>query len=307
MRPALSAALACAGATLVTLVLVAAAPPPQVEVQRGDTLEALAERALGDRHAAGELAALNGLAPGARPTPGARLTLPGPERTHALAALAAARSALAQADVGKAHVVEARARLKDAEGHLARAHYREAAQAADAAWRQVNAGRVEPTAFRVEVDDAGTTVRAQSGQPVRVEAQGAARPVYAGQVVRVQQGEPPPPPVAPPAAPRPSRPLDARVLEFPPGPKGLGPVTLAWEPVAGATGYAVEVVPPAGQVLSLSAGRAEVKLQPLPAGRYRWRVWALGREGTRSEASAVREFELVEARLKLEVKGSSWK
>nr|WP_228530926.1 MULTISPECIES: LysM peptidoglycan-binding domain-containing protein [Myxococcaceae] len=320
----LSPRTAAAAATPTAAARAPAAPQPtptptSATLAAGETLEQLAERTLGDRRAAAELRALNGLAPDAKPAAGQSLRLPGPERGLALGALAAARNALAQTPPEAQKRQEAAAALAEAEAHLQAARYARAAQSADAAWQLVSASASKPTAFTVDVAESGATaVHARSGKPVRVEAEGVVRPVYPGQAATVEKGQPPTlslQTAQPLAAPQLLQPEHARKLSFPAaaqkGPNGqrapvLGPVQLAWSEVPGARGYEVEVVPPSGAALRLTVEAPRARLPLLPAGLYRWNVRALG-PATPGEASASREFELAPSSLKLEVKGSSWK
>jgi predicted phage tail protein len=197
--------------------------------------------------------------------------------------------------------------VTEAEGHFQAARYKEAAQAADGAWRLVSTHSTKPTSFAVEVADSGaTTVTVRAGAPVRVEAEGVSRPVYQGQQVRVEKGQPPPPPPAPLAVPEPARPADGdrvtpRLVKGKPQ-----PVVLTWGAVTGARAYEVEVVPATGEPRVHRVTEALVRLEALKPGRYRWSVRAVGAEG-RSEPSAARGFEVVEGSLQLKVKGSSWK
>lgn len=295
---------------IVLLSLLLGAPPSEVVVRETEQLSQVAERTLGDARGASELKALNGLSSDTVKA-GTTLKLPGPDRTRALSALAAARNAVAQADHKAARRQEAADKLKEAEASFQAAHYEEAAQAADGAWALVSASASQPSAFTVDVRDGGaTTVTVRSGQPVRVEAEGVVRPLYAGETVRVEKGQPPPAPPPPATAslevPRPTLPVHGKKLAFQPAKGLLGPVTLAWEKVAGAQGYEVEVLPATGAPIRKNVNTAQLKLQPLPPGRYRWTVRAVAADA-KSEASEVRQFELIDESLNLEVKGSKWK
>ncbi len=296
---------------LVPLItaLLAAAPATEVVVQDGEThLAQVAKRALGDARSAEELQALNGL-PTDAVTPGTTLKLPGPDRSLALSALSAARNAVAQAGTEAVQRAEAARRLQEAETHFHGARYTQAAKAADAAWQLVSASAAEPTRFAVEVaEDGRTRVRARTGQPVRVEAEGVTRPVYAGQSVSVEKGKAPTLVEQPPAAPIPLLPTDNRKLRLRASPNGLGPVALSWQPVAGAQSYEVEVVALAAksEPMTFKVERAEAKLPPLAPGKYAWSVRAVGTEGRRGAASPSRAFELTPEALKLEVKGKGF-
>jgi LysM repeat protein len=293
-------------AAIVLLSFLLQATPIEVVVREGESLPAVAARSLGDARGASELKALNGLTSDSVPA-GTTLKLPGPDRSLALSALVAARNAVAQADSKAARREEAAAKLKEAEDHFQSANYKEAARAADGAWQLVSASASQPSAFAVEVGERGdTTVTVRSGKPVRVEAEGVTRQVYAGESVRVEKGQPPPSPASPPVAPLPSSPADGKKFTFQPHKGLLGPVTLAWKPVEGVQHYEVEVHKPAGDPLLLRVTTAQATLPTLPAGRYRWTVRALGVDA-KSEASATRHFELIDGSLRLDVKSSQWK
>jgi hypothetical protein len=307
--------------------------PAEVEVAPGETLARVAARTLGDARAATELRALNAL-PEGEVRPGTRLKLPGPDRARAQSALSAARAAITQRtgaqqpgpqqpgaqragarrdaghDAGGS--AEALARLEAAERLFREARYEEAAREADAAWALVS-DPSGPVRFSVSVSADGRTteVESRTGAPVRVEAQGVTRAVPAGQRVRVARGQPPPAPApaAPPEplpTPRPLSPAVAAVLQRPAAGSGLAPVTVRWAAVTGAEAYTVEVASEGGRSWTVEARGTVAALPSLPAGQYRWRVWAhQGRR--RSEASPARPFTLEEERLELDVQGSTWK
>jgi hypothetical protein len=295
---------------LTTALLAATAPDGQVVVQKGERLADVARRALGDASAAAELKALNQLTDEDL-APGTSLKLPGHDRELALSALNAARNAVKQADSSADKRQEAIARLKEAESLFSGARYPDAAKAADSAWHLVSRSAGEPTRFNVEVAENGTThVRSKGGTPVRVEAQGVARPVYAGQMVRVDKGRAPTVPEAELGSPGLVSPPDAKRLHFRSSRAELGPVTLSWERVAGAREYEVDVVPSGPSEdgrMTLKVSRPSAKLPLLPAGTYLWSVRAVSPQGNRSADSTQRKFELVAEPLKLEVKGSEWK
>ncbi|MCE9666285.1 peptidoglycan-binding protein LysM [Myxococcus stipitatus] len=278
-------------------------------VGANESLREVAERVLGDAAAAAELRALNNLSSDSVAA-GTRLRLPGQERVLALKALETARTLMAQArdDTG---LREAAARLKVAEEHFRAARYTQASAAANAAGAQVAApGAPQPSAFTVQVHpDAGTTiVTVTRGPPVRVEAEGVTRPVGPGETVSVEKGHPPTAPPVPPGIPRPEQPEEGALLKRRADAKGrLGPVKLVWAAVTGAERYEVEVLreQQATPVFTQAATAPEVKLPPLPAGRYRWTVRAVGSAG-RSEGSPPRWFELAPDKLKLEVQKGQW-
>ncbi len=287
-------------------------------VQPGESLADVARRTLGDARAAEELKALNPSAPD-RPQAGATLKLPGPDRQLALSALTAARQAVRKAESTADRREEAARRLDEAERLFKSARYVEAAKAADGAWQLVSASAREPTRFEVKVEDDGrTTVSARSGQPVRVEAEGATQPVYAGQTVKVEKGKPPSPPEAkappPTEPPQPIQPppkspssLSAPALLSPAEDGKVKPegkaVTLSWKAVPGASGYEVELSGAKQVTLAVARSTADVEL---PAGRYVWTVRAVAR-GQKSEPSKRRAFEVVEGEVKLDVGKATWK
>lgn len=293
----------------LTLALLLHATDPAV-VQPGETLDAFAQRVVGDPAAAAELRALNpGLAD--PPPSGAHLKLPGPERALARSALSSAHHAVDQSGPGPERE-KAKAQLGQATALFSQARYAEAANAADSAWKLLNHGRDASTRFAVDVDQDGTTqVSAKSGQPVRVESEGKMVSVAAGQRVVVHKGEvpqlAPPPPMLVESllAPRLLTPADHRKLVY--KRKGdLGPVQLSWAAVRGAESYAVEVSAEGAPTLKLSSKRPRLTLPRLPPGTYQWTVKALGATGE-SPRSEARAFELVRAGMKLEVHETKWK
>lgn len=305
--------------TAIALVALLAAPsapwPAEVVVQKSETLAQIAKRVLGDARIAAELKALNGLSSDRVPA-GTTLKLPGPNRALALSALAAARNAVAQADSTAARREEAVGKLEQAEALFRAAQYDEAAKAADGAWQLVSDRAGDPTRFRVAVDgDGRTRVKASSGRPVRVEAQGVAHPVYPGQEVEVEKGRAPvplgavnpeiaaPPPKVPPAlaVPALSSPADGARQST------SSPVTVSWAAVRGAVAYEVEVSPTGGgKPVSMRVQKEEATFPGLKAGTYHWSVRALGPEGARSAASRTRTLVLVDGPLKLEVGKTQW-
>lgn len=231
----------------------------------------------------------------------------GSARAMAANALSAATRAVAQTVVDAKTKSEASERLSEAENLFLEGRYPESARVADEAWALVSAEAKEATQFRVEVArDGETEVISTSGAPIRVEAQGVTRPVYAGQSLKVRKGEAPPE-VEGLKAPAPLRPLSGGLVRAKRRKGSLAPVTLSWTAVPGAENYEVEVQSASGgEPFALTVAKTITALPPLEPGRYVWTVRALrGRE--RSEASLTRQFELVEEVLKLEVKGSSWK
>ncbi|KFE59790.1 LysM peptidoglycan-binding domain-containing protein [Hyalangium minutum] len=296
---------------LLLLVWLAATPPPEREVvvNERETLSQVAARALGDPKGASELRALNGLTSDTVPA-GTTLKLPPAEdRNRALSALAAARTAVAQADRNAARREEASAKLQEAETHFQAADYVSAAKTADSAWALLSPGAGQPSTFSVKVEESGaTTVSVQTGPPVRVRAEDKTQPVNPGEVVRIAKGQAPPVPEAVLVAPQPRTPTDGFRFKFPPvkGQSGLGPVTLAWNAVAGAKSYEVEVFPANGEPVRSTVPTAQWKLPPLPAGRYRWTVRALS-DIQKSSASTERLFEIVEDKVALQVGKTDWK
>src|SRR5678816_1911160 len=180
--------------------------------------------------------ALHASATTAPPAPGEAV---GRERARAVAAIGSARSAIGQAPAGSART-EAEARLAEAESLLARARYAEAAAQADGAWKLLAEARGERSHFAVAVEpDGRTRVAVREGVPVRVEAQGRARAVRAGETLTVVRGEPPGTPQL--DAPGSTSTAEPPILISPepglklalePAPGGLGPVRFAWKPVS---------------------------------------------------------------------------
>ncbi|HUM12435.1 MAG TPA: peptidoglycan-binding protein LysM [Myxococcaceae bacterium] len=297
-------------AAALALLTSAATTPVAGEtvVRPGESLAQLAARTLGSEGAGAELLAFNHLQ--ATPAAGTRVLVPGPERARAVAAIGSARSAVVQAPAGSART-EAEARLAEAESLLARARYAEAAAQADGAWKLLAEAREERSHFAVAVEpDGRTRVAVREGVPVRVEAQGRARAVRAGETLTVIRGEPPGTPQLESATSAPSAeppilisPEPGLKLALEPAPGGLGPVRFAWKPVPEATGYVLELAGPRSQ--SIRTAQPVVTVPGLPAGRYRWTVRAVQPDGTLGPA-ATRAVQLVPGRIKLEVKETPW-
>ncbi|WP_223636243.1 peptidoglycan-binding protein LysM [Corallococcus sp. EGB] len=247
----------------------------------------------------------DGSAPSGDSAAAAARKAPGTEPQTALKALEMSRAAVTAAP-DDARRREAESRLKEAEAHFQAARYAEALHKADEAWALLNPP--QPSNFTVEVDHDGgtTTVTHRQGPPVTVEAQHATRVLARGESVRVQQGTVLP---EPPGAPLLGQPADNARFTLKPAPGGLlGPVTLSWTSVAGATRYEVEVVAEGVEggatpapVRSVVASR-QWTLPSLPAGRYRWTVTAVSLEQGRSLPSQTRRFELAAESLELNVK-----
>ncbi len=233
------------------------------------------------------------------------------DQERAQLALNAVRTALSQVEA-EPEVQKARAHLADAERLYAKGRFAEAAARADEAWKLLAAAGASGTRFSVEVDDAGATkVTSRAGQPVRVEARGVERQVEPGEVVAIRKGDPPPEPQRPPSPPALSLPADGALLKLRPDKDGkLGPVKLTWKRISGARGYTVELAPEGdatAEPVVLQAPTNELKLPPLPAGRYRWTVKARGDASLLSAASEARAFQLEADTLKLDVRGTGWK
>jgi hypothetical protein len=270
-----------------------------VVVEPGETLEQIAQRTLGDAKAAEELKALNGLTGDSVPA-GTTLKLPGPERARALSALLAARNAVAQSGP-RSSESEAPKSLSKAERLFQAAKYAESAAAADATWRLLSGAAQQNTRFAIQVADGETKVTSKSGQAIRIEKDGVARPVHPGQTVTVARA------IALPA-PTPISPPDLARLVTKPNEKGAGPVALTWQAVSGAARYALEIVSleqPPGKPIALNVERPEARVA-LPAGKYAWTVRALPGDGEKSDPSTRRTFELT-IELKLEVTEPHWK
>ncbi len=282
---------------------------PGPRARRG---EVGAKRALGDERAASELKALNNLQAD-EVAAGTVLQLPGPDRTRALAALNAARNALRQADADGRKCDEARRQLEGAEALLGQAKYREAAVAADGAWRLMSANAEGPTQFTVKVEkDGKTQVASKAGHPVRVEAEGVVEPVYPGEAVAVSKGEAPKkveggPALADLPAPALLGPAEGK-LELGVAGKGVGPLMLTWSPVVGAAGYEVELVKAgASKGLVLKVDKPEAKVDSIDDGSYEWSVRALAEDGAKSQRSARRSLQLVSNALRINAKPPTWK
>ncbi len=295
------------GALFLLLYLASTPPERQVVVQERESLAQIAQRELGDAKGASELKALNNLTSDVVPA-GTPLKLP-PEadRARALKSLESARNAVAQADRHATKREEASVKLREAEAHFQAADYVSSAKAADNAWTLLSPSAGAPSNFQVKVgEDGNTTVSVRTGPSVRVSAENVTQPVNPGEMLRVEKGKPPPPaekPLEPPAL---RTPLENQKLRFTPVRGHLGPVQLSWHTVTGARQYEVEVQPVKGEPLRNTLNTTKWQLPPLPAGRYRWVVRAVG-ESQKSNASAERFFELVEDKVSLQVGGTDWK
>jgi hypothetical protein len=295
------------------LVALLALMPTEVVVNEGESLTQVARRELGSAEGVSELKALNGLK-GDTVAPGTKLKLPGPDRARAQSALETGRNAVRCADARAPGCEAAAAKLREAEAHFQNARYMEAAQAADEAWR-LQAARPsasQPTTFTVEVDEKGTTkVKSKSGPPVEVEAEDITRSVQPGESVRVEKGQPPPPPRPALGSPQPSQPDNKRKLSLKPAKGGLGPIILSWQAVEGAEKYEVELVPDQGEKRVWTASNNQLKVTLPAAGTYRWSVRAL-KGDTRSEPSPERGFEVAAETpaskpINLQVQPTKWK
>jgi hypothetical protein len=246
------------------------------------------------------------------PPTGETVVRPGesPERARAVAAIGSARSAIGQAPAGSARA-EAEARLAEAESLLARARYADAAAQADGAWKLLAEAREERSHFAVAVEpDGRTRVAVREGVPVRVEAQGRARAVRAGETLTVIRGDPPGTPMlesaggtGPAEPPILISPEPGLKLALEPAPGGLGPVRFAWKPVPDAVGYVLELAGPRKH--TVRTAQPVVTVPALPAGKYRWTVRAVAPDGSLGP-SATRAVQLVPGRIKLEVKETPW-
>jgi LysM repeat protein len=279
----------------------------EVVVNEQESLADIARRTLGDPKGASELKALNGLTSDAVPA-GTRLKLPPvEERKKAESSLQLARNAVAQADRKAERREEALAKLQEAEAQFQAADYVSAGKTADSAWALLAPGSAQPSVFQVSVTPEGdTTVTVKAGPPVRVRAEDKTRAVNQGETVHVEKGRPVPAPEALLAPPQPRTPSEGVRLKFAPVRGKLGPVKLTWSAVSGAKGYEVEVQPAEGELLRQTLTATQWELPPLPAGRYRWRVKAVG-DRQKSNASPDRLFELIEDRVTLKVGEPTWK
>jgi len=286
--------------TALASAVVLTASAAVVVVQPGETLEQIAQRTLGDAKAAEELKALNGLTEDPVPE-GTTLKLPGPERARALSALVAARNAVAQSG-SRANGSKASESLGKAERLFQAAKYAASAAAADETWKLLSGATQQSTHFAIQVADGETKVTSKSGQAIRVEKDGVARPVHPGQTITVARA-------TALASPAPISPADLARVVVKTSDKGVGPVALTWQAVAGAARYALEIVSleqPPGKTVALNVERPEARVA-LPAGKYAWTVRALPAEGEKSEPSTRRSFELSVEPLKLEVTRPQWK
>jgi len=285
---------------LASAAVLTASAAAVVVVQPGETLEQIARRTLGDAKAAEELKALNGLTEDSVPE-GTTLKLPGPERARALSALVAARNAVAQSG-SRANGSKASESLAKAERLFQAAKYAASAAAADETWKFLSGATQQSTRFAIQVADGETKVTSKSGQAVRVEKDGVARPVHPGQTITVARAIAlaPPTPISPP---------DLARMVVKTNDKGIGSVALTWQAVSGAARYALEIVSleqPQGKPISLNVERPEARVA-LPTGKYAWTVRALPAEGEKSDPSTRRSFELSVEPLKLEVTRPQWK
>jgi hypothetical protein len=196
---------------------------------------------------------------------------------------------------------------------LSTAHYAEAAELADGAWKLVSQRPEDASHFAIQVADDGTTrVHVDSGIPVRVEAEGRTRAVSPGETVLVRRGEGPgiptgptePPGLGTLEAPELLSPTPNLRLSLDPKGKGVGPLRLSWRAVTGARGYLVELKGPSPQTLRTT--HAEASFPNVLTGAYRWSVRALGLEGALGPV-AERGLEISAGNIKLEVQPPDWK
>jgi len=176
------------------------------------------------------------------------------------------------------------------------------AAAADETWKLLSGATQQSTRFAIQVGDGETKVTSKSGQAVRVEKDGVARPVHPGQTITVARA------IAL-AAPSPISPPDLARMVVKTSEKGVGSVALTWQAVSGAARYALEIVSldqPPGKPVVLNVERPEARVA-LPAGKYAWTVRALPAEGEKSDPSTRRSFEPSVELLKLEVTLPHWK
>lgn len=270
MLPILMAVLALGAGPAVP---AAAAEPRTVTVAKGETLSSIAKRELGDPAAAPELAALNGLAPGAQPKKKTTLLLPGPERARAQSAIREAKAA--GRDVSKAQEALRGARYTEAES-LARA-----------------GGVVR---FSVVVDPKRETRFLVKDGELAVTAAGKTATGARGQSVSSKGGAAPKITRAP-EAPRLGEPRDGGLIAD-------AGATLSWFTSKGARAYQIDVAKDVDfreRVASLPVSATALTLPPgLPKGVYYWRVSAIGAEGSESGFAGPRAFSITR-----EPKGSS--
>lgn len=227
-------------------------------------------------------------------------------------ALETGRTAVNRADARAPGHEKAVAKLKEAEDHFQKARYTEAAQAADEAWKLLATKQsASQTSFTVEVDEKGATKVGSKAGHVRMEKDGITRLLQPGENVRMEKGQPLPPPRPALGPPQPSQPDNKQKLSLKPGKDGLGPITLSWQAVEGAERYEVELVPARGEKQVLTASHTQLKVALPVAGAYRWTVRALTRD-TRSEPSPEQGFEVAEEApatrpINLQVQPTNWK
>ena len=259
--------------SLLVVLVLASAEPKTVTVAKGETLAAIAQRELGDASAAPELAALNGLAPGAQPKKKSVLVLPGAERGRAQAAIREAKAA--GRDIAKAQEALRGARYTEAES---------LARAGGVVRFSVVVDPKRETRFLVKdgelaVTAAGKTEKGSRGQSVSAKSGGAPKVTRA-----------PEPPLL-------GEPRDAGVIAD-------AGANLSWFASKGARAYQIDVAKDLDfreRIASLPVSATELVLPPgLPKGVYYWRVSAIGPEGSESGFAGPRTFSITR-----EPKGSS--
>jgi hypothetical protein len=109
-----------------------------------------------------------------------------------------------------------------------------------------------------------------------------------------------------PAAPSLIFPNDGEQVKVKTSDRGPGQVVLTWTPVAGAREYAVEFTVDNGKPILLKTPKAEARLPPIPGGKVAWAVRTLG-DGSASEPSGRRWFQLQAEPIKVEARPSGWK
>lgn len=269
--------------TILIFIFLLGAPPRTVVVQKGETLEQIAKRELGESAAASELAALNGISKGTELKKRTVLTLPGEERQRAVRALNAAAKKVEAAQ--EPHREPARAKLKDAWASLRAARYTEAQARAETAEKRAKGG---VTKFTITADEGTKESRftVESGT-LAVSGGGKVSEARAGQSVRVgKKGH--------------------TVRSGPPAPLLTGPddggvvdragAQLSWQPSKGARGYVVVVARDLAlldRVATIPLDAVAVTLPPaLPKGVYYWRVSAVAADGAEGPAAGPRVFQV---------------
>lgn len=268
---------------IVPLLVLLAAPPKTVTVAKGESLEQIASRVLGDEEAASELAALNGLSAGATPKTGARLKLPGPEREVALGRIRKTQSLMRDAN-SEAGRKAAQAQLERAYVALHAARYREAGALAESAASEL-AHPTTRVSVVVEPDTNESRFEVQSGA-VEVSSGGASTIAAAGSAVTASRG------TAPKVLSRTQPPMPA--LSEPAEGAEVEHAALRWSSETTGVRFRVEVARDADfRRRVYSADVDEDAVTPaLDAGVFWWRVQTIDAQGVEGIPTPPRSFTL---------------